>query len=217
MPTVGARFVWRMEDLLDLYAEPYQRRYPTVCFDEVPYQLVAETRAPVQTRQGLRYDYEYERKGSCNLFMMFEPLGGWRHVRVTDSRTKIDFAECIKELVEVHYPEAERIRLVLDNLNTHMPSSLYEAFSPEQARRLVQKLEFHYTPVHASWLNMAEIEISVLTEQCIGRRIGERAELVSEIASWERSSNESGRGVRWSFTTGSAREKLKRLYPSHSS
>ncbi len=148
---------------------------------------------------------------------MFEPLGGRRHVRVTDSRTTIDFAECIQELVEVHYPEAQRIRLVLDTLNTHTPSSLYEAFAPEEARHLVQKLEFHYTPVHASWLNMAEIEISVLTEQCIGRRIGDRAELVGEIASWKASSNASGRGVRWSFTTASARKKLKRLYPSHSS
>ena len=220
MPTVGAEFVWRMEDVLDLYAQTYDRRHPTVCFDEVPYQLVSEVRDPVQTPSGLRYDYEYKREGTCKgpvlgpMFMMFEPLAGWRHVKVTDTRTKIDFAYCIKELVEVHYADAEQIRLVCDNLNTHSPASLYEAFEPEEARRLVNKLEFHYTPKHASWLNMAEIEISVMQEQCTGRRIGSQEGLRRELKAWIESSNDQGRQVRWSFTTASARKRLQRLYPS---
>ncbi len=217
MATVGADFVWRMEDILDLYGKPYDARFPQVCLDEVPYQLVAETRAPVQTSQGVRYDHEYERKGTCNLFMMFEPLAGRRHVKITDQRTKLDFADCIKELVDVHYREAERIRLVIDNLNIHTPGSLYAAFAPAEARRLTQKLEIHYTPKHASWLNMAEIEISVMHEQCTGRRLGDRLTLGSEVSSWVASSNGKGRGVTWSFTTASARKKLKRLYPSKSS
>jgi len=214
MPTVGAEFVAHMEDILDLYAMAYDPRFPTVTFDETPYQLVRETRPPVHTRHALFYDYEYERAGSCNLFMFFEPLAGWRHVKVTDQRTKIDFAQCMKDLVDVHYPAAERIRLVCDQLNTHKVASLYEAFAPEEARRIARKIEWHYTPKHASWLNMAEIEISVMHEQCTGRRIGERDELITELAAWEQASNENKRKVTWSFTTASARERLKRLYPS---
>lgn len=214
MPSVGAAFVWRMEAVLDLYAQPYDARLPTVCFDEVPYQLIAEKYAEVHSSQGVRYDYEYERAGTCNLFMMFEPLAGWRHVEVSPTRTKLDFAACIRALVEVHYPEAERIRLVCDNLNTHTPASFYAAFEPAEARRLAERIEFVYTPKHASWLNMAEIEISVMQEQCTGRRLGSRGVLEQEVGAWERTSNASGRTVRWSFTTASARERLKRLYPS---
>jgi DDE superfamily endonuclease len=158
IPTVGADFVWRMEDVLDLYAEPYDPAHPTVCFDETSKQLVAETRLPLPMAPGKpeRVDYEYERKGTANLFLVTEPLTGWRHVDVTDRRTKPDFARQMRDLVDRHFPNADRIRVVLDNLNTHTPGALYEAFAPEEARRVLRKLEFHYTPVHGSWLNMAE-------------------------------------------------------------
>jgi hypothetical protein len=157
-----------MEDLLDLYAEDFEPLRPVVCFDELPYQLVAETCLPLPLRPGrpIRYDYEYRRNGTCNLFMFFQPLAGWRHVEVTEQRTKRDFAYRMKDLVDVHFPDAEVIRVVLDNLNTHSPAALYEVFEPQEARRIVRKLEFHYTPKHGSWLNMAEIEISVLDRQC---------------------------------------------------
>ena len=162
-----------MEDILDLYAEPYQPAFPVICFDEVPYQMVSETQQslPMQDGKPLRYDFEYRREGTCNLFILLQPLAGWRHVKVTDQRTKQDFAGCMKDLVEIHFPEAEKIRVVLDNLNTHSPAAFYEAFPPEQARQLTKKLEFHYTPEHSSWLNMAEVEISVLTEQCLEPKI----------------------------------------------
>jgi hypothetical protein len=166
-----------MEDILDLYAEPFQLEYPVICFDEIPYQLVSE--------KPMRYDYEYQRQGTCNLFMFLQPLAGWRHVKVTHRRTKQDFAVCMNDLVEIHCPEAKKIRVVLDNLNTHTPAAFYETFPPAQARHLVRMLEFHYTPEHSSWLNMAEVEISVLTEQCIGRRLGNRKILADEIAAWE--------------------------------
>lgn len=218
IPTViGSEFVWMMEDVLDVYAEPYQSEYPVICFDETPYQLVSETRKPLPLQPGkpTRYDYEYRREGTCNMFMFLEPLAGWRHVKVTDQRTKQDFALCMKELVKVHYPEAQKIRVVLDNLNTHTPAALYERYPPEQARQLVRKLEFHYTPKHSSWLNMAEVEISVLSGQCLDRRIGSREDLESEVAAWEKERNTHKATIDWRFTIPNARDKLKRLYPLH--
>jgi hypothetical protein len=162
-----------MEDILDLYAENYDPLRPLICFDEFPYQMVAAKRLPLPLQPGkpARYDYEYRRMGTCNVFMFFQPQAGWRHVEVTHRRTKKDFAHCMKDLVDIHFPEAEMIRVVLDNLNTHTPAALYEVFAPEEARRIVRKLEFHFTPKHASWLNMAEIEISVLDRQCLDRRL----------------------------------------------
>ncbi len=192
-------------------------QHPQVCFEELPYQLVKEKRPPLPAKPGQpeRFDYEYERAGTCNLFMCFEPHGGWRHVEVTARRTKGDFAQQMKALVEEHFPEAKKIRLVLDNLNTHTPSALYETFEPEEARRIFSKLEFHYTPKHASWLNMVEAEFAVLANQCIGgRRIGDEKVLKREIAAWEEERNERKATVNWQFTVGDAREKLKRLYPS---
>jgi hypothetical protein len=172
-----------MEDILDLYAEPYQATFPVICFDELPYQMVTETKLPLPMQDGkpLRYDFEYRREGSCNLFMFLQPQAGWRHVKVTDQRTKQDFACCMNDLVETHFPQAEKIRLVLDNLNTHSPAAFYEAFPPEQARQLTRKLEFHYTPEHSSWLNMAEVEISVLSGQCLERRLGNQAIVKKEV------------------------------------
>lgn len=204
-----------MEDTLDLYAEPYDPRYPHVCFDEVPYQLVAETRVPLPMQPGKpeRYDYEYRRNGTCNLFVFFQPAG-WRQVKVTERRTKLDFAQCMKELVDVLFPEAEQIRVTLDNLNTHTPAALYEAFEAAEARRLVRKLEFHYTPKHGSWLNMAEIEISVLTGQCLDRYIPDVTTLKREVAAWQEERNARQATIDWQFTTAKARDKLKRLYPS---
>lgn len=216
IPTViGAEFVWLMEDILDLYAESYHGDYPVICFDEVPYQLVSETRKPLPPQPGkpARYDYEYRREGTCNLFMFLEPLAGWRHVKVTDRRTKQDFAVCMNELIEVHRPEAQKVRVVLDNLNTHTPASLYERYPPAKARYLVQKLEFHHTPKHSSWLNMAEVEISVLNGQCLDRRIGSRKKLESEIAAWENDRNAGKATIDWRFTIPNARDKLVKLYP----
>jgi len=204
-----------MEDILDLYAEPYQSDYPVVCFDEIPYQLVSETRQPLPLQSGkpVRYDYEYRREGTCNLFMFLEPLVGWRHVKVTAQRTKQDFAACMYEMVTVHRPTAKKIRVVVDNLNTHTPAALYERYPPEEARQLVKKLEFHYTPTHSSWLNMAEVENSVLTGQCLDRRIGSTERLESEVAVWETERNERKATIDWRFTVPNARNKLKRLYP----
>jgi hypothetical protein len=207
-----------MEDLLDLYAEAFDPRRPVVCFDELPYQLVAETCLPLPLRPGkpLRYDYEYRRNGTCNLFMFFQPLAGWRHVEVTEQRTKRDFAYRMKDLVGIHFPDAEVIRVVLDNLNTHSPAALYEVFEPQEARRIVRKLEFHYTPKHGSWLNMAEIEISVLDRQCLDRRLAEVAIVRSEVTAWETLRNDQHATVDWRFTTTKARSKLEFLYPSKS-
>lgn len=204
-----------MEDLLDLYAEPYQPAFPVICFDEVPYQMVSETQLPLPMQDGkpLRYDFEYRREGTCNLFMFLQPLAGWRHVKVTDQRTKQDFAWCMKDLVEVHFPQAEKIRVVLDNLNTHSPAAFYEAFPPEQARQLTRKLEFHYTPEHSSWLNMAEVEISVLTQQCLDRRLGSQLIVKSEVDAWEGERNTARATIDWRFTIPNARDKLKKLYP----
>ncbi len=216
IPTVGAEFVWRMEDLLELYAEPYDPARPVVGFDETTKQLVAETRVPLPMEPGRpeRVDYEYERAGTANLFLACEPLRGWRHVDVTERRTKHDFALELRELVDRHFPDAELIRVVLDNLNTHTPAALYEAFAPAEARRVLRKLEFHYTPVHGSWLNMAEIEFSLLTRQCLGRRIGDRDALAVEVAAWEAARNEQRATITWQFTVDDARTKLHRLYPS---
>jgi transposase len=213
---VGAEFVWRMEDVLELYEEPYDPKKPTVCFDELPYQMVAEKRTPLPRKPGRpqRYDYEYERKGMVNLFAFFEPKGGWRHLDVTERRTAVDFAEQMRKLVDEHYPQAEKVRVVLDNLNTHTPASLYKAFEAEEARRILRRLEFHYTPKHASWLNMVEIELSVLSRQCLERRIPDAERLGKEIGAWEQQRNEGGLTVRWRFTASDAREKLARLYPA---
>lgn len=204
-----------MEDVLDLYAEPYDEQRPVVCFDEKSYQMTSETRTPLPARPGkvLRYDYEYKREGTRNLFAFFEPKAAWRHVAVTGQRTGLDFAEQMRWLVEARYPEAEKIRVVLDNLNTHKLPWLYEAFDPERARAIARKLEFHYTPKHASWLNMVEIEFSVLQRQCLSRRIGSEAMLKGEMAAWEAGRNREGATVEWRFTTDRARTKLKRLYP----
>lgn len=216
IPTVGAEFVWRMEALLDLYAEPYDPARPVVGFDETSKQLVAETRVPLpmQPGQPARCDYEYARNGTANLFLLCQPLGGWRHVEVTDRRTKHDFALQLRALVDRHFPDAELIRVVLDNLNTHTPAALYEAFPPAEARRIVRKLEFHYTPVHGSWLNLAELEFSMLSRQCLGRRIPDRATLETEVAAWEAARNQQRATIRWLFTVTDARTKLHRLYPS---
>ena len=205
-----------MEDVLDLYAEAYDPVRPTVCFDETSKQLIAETRIPLPMVPGKpeRVDYEYERRGTANLFLVTEPLTGWRHVDVTDRRTKHDFALQMRDLVDRHFPNATTIRVVLDNLNTHTRSALYEAFPPAEARRVLRKLEFHYTPVHGSWLNMAEIEFSLLARQCLNRRIGDRDTLVAEIAAWQNARNEQRATIRWQFTVDDARHKLHRLYPA---
>jgi hypothetical protein len=217
IPTVGPEFVARMEDILDLYEAPYDPRYPQVCFDERPYQLVSEKRLPLPARpaQPRRYDYEYKREGTCNLFVFFQPLAGWRHVKVTDRRTKVDFAYCLKDLVDVHFPQATLIRLVLDNLNTHKLHVLYEVFAPAEARRLARKLDSHYTPTHGSWLNMVEIEIAILSSQCLDRRIPAKTVLQQECAAWEQRRNDLQATVQWQFTAVDARDKLSRLYPSN--
>lgn len=207
-----------MEDVLDLYAQPYDGRYPVVCFDESPYQLVGEVRHPQALQPGKpqRYDYQYQRNGTCNLFMFFEPRNGWRHVEVTNRRTKQDFAHCMQMLVDGYYPEAEVIRVVVDNLNTHTPAALYETFPPAEAHRILQRLEFHYTPKHGSWLNMVEIEFSVLTGQCLQRRLPDKEMVQCEVAAWEQQRNVAKATVQWRFTTDKARAKLQRLYPSQS-
>ena len=208
-----------MEDVLELYAEPYDFKRPKVNFDESSKQLISETRQPlpVQPGQPERFDYEYERQGTRNLFLFTEPQAGWRHVNITEQRTMIDFANQMKWLVDVAYPQAEVVRVVLDNLNTHKAASLYEAFAPEEARRIVKKLEFHYTPKHGSWLNMAEIELSVLQRQCLNRRLADEATLVHEVGAWEKERNKKQATIDWRFTITDARAKLERLYPSRSS
>ena len=205
-----------MEDVLEVYTRPYDPRRPLVCLDEASKQLLADTRAPEPVAPGRarRVDYEYERRGTANLFLVTEPLRGWRHVTVTDRRTKLDWAACIKDLIDVRYPEADRIVLVQDNLNTHTPGSLYEAFPPHEAKRLADKLELHYTPKHGSWLNVAEIELSILARQCLDRRIPDRATLQREVAAWEDERNAAGGPVDWRFTAEDARIKLKHLYPA---
>lgn len=205
-----------MEDVLDVYHRPYDERRPLVCIDEQPVQLVSETRVPLPPRPGVtaRHDYEYKREGVANLFMVFQPLLGWRHVWPTDRRTARDFAEVLRWLAEELYPDAEKLVLVTDNLNTHSMACLYEAFDPARARRIAERLEWHYTPKHGSWLNMAEIEFAALSKQCLDRRIGSMARLRKEVAAWEEERNERMVGVKWRFATPDARIKLRSLYPS---
>lgn len=205
-----------MEEVLEVYTRPYDPTRPVVCLDETSKQLVSETRTPLPAEPGQpeRVDYEYERQGTANLFMAVEPLTGQRHVTVTDRRTAVEFAQVVKALLEVHYPHAEKVVLVLDNLNTHKPAALYQAFEPAVAWRLLERLEIHHTPKHGSWLNMAEIELSVLSQQCLNRRIPDTATLTREIAAWQQARNADPRPVNWRFTTADARIKLKRLYPS---
>jgi len=204
-----------MEDVLEVYHRPYDEKRPLVCLDEASKQLIGEVIEPIPAEPGQpeRFDYEYTRNGTANLFMISEPLLGWRAVKVTARRTAVDFAEVVRWLVEEVHAEAEKVVLVMDNLNTHKLASLYEAFPPEQARRIAEKLEVHHTPKHGSWLNMAEIELSVLARQCLDRRIETREELEREVAAWEEERNERGVEVRWRFTTADARIKLRRLYP----
>jgi transposase len=215
IPQVDGTYVARMEDVLDLYAEEADPKHPVVCFDESPTQLIGEVREPIPGEPGQpgRYDYEYRRNGTANLFVFLDAHRSWRHVKVTEHRTARDFAVCMRDLADIHYPNAELIRVVMDNLSTHNPGALYETFPAPEAHRIHQRREFHYTPKHASWLNMVEIEIGVLRGQCLDRRIGEREVLINEIDAWQRQRNMSGDRIRWKFTTQKAREKLARAYP----
>jgi len=205
-----------MEDILDVYQRPHDFECPMVCVDETSKQLIAETRVPIAAKPGraARYDYEYRRNGTANLFMMFAPLEGWRHVKVTDRHTALDYAQVLKELSDTHFPNAKKIVLVQDNLNTHKPASLYEAFPPAEARRLVERFEWHYTPKHGSWLDMAESELGVLSFQCLDRRIADQQMLKEEVDAWEADRNKKHAKADWRFTTENARVKLKRLYPA---
>ena len=215
VPEINAEYVARMEHVLDLYEEASDPRWPLVCFDESPTQLIGEVRAPIPARPGhpQRYDSEYQRNGTMNLFVMVDVHRRWRHVEVTERRTSIDFAERMRELVDVHYPEAAVVRVVLDNLSTHAPGALYEAFEPEEARRILRRIELHFVPKHGSWLNMAEIEIGVLRGQCLDRRIEDAASLRAEIAAWEKARNDARATIEWTFTTEKARDKMGRAYP----
>lgn len=214
-PDANAAFVAAMEDILEVYQRPYDRQRPLVCLDESSKQLIAETRVPIAAKPGQpgRHDYEYRRNGTANLFMMFAPLEGWRHVKVTDRHTAVDYAQVLKELSDTHFPGSAKIVLVQDNLNTHKPASLYEAFPPTEARRLVERFEWHYTPKHGSWLDMAESELSVLSSQCLDRRIPDQRVLKDEVAAWEADRNSKHAKANWQFTTADARVKLRRLYP----
>jgi hypothetical protein len=213
---VSAAFVWQMEDVLAVYAAPHDPSRPVVCFDELPYQLVEASRPSLPRAPGLpvRDDYEYVRRGTCNLFGCYAPHTGERHVRVTGRRTARDFAEAIRVLVDEWFPAAERIRLVLDPLNTHTGAALYAAFPPEEARRIAERIEWHYTPKHGSWLNQMEVEWSVLTRQCLDRRIADTEVLVREVAAWQAARNAARATVDWRFGVGEARAKMARLYPS---
>jgi hypothetical protein len=204
-----------MEDVLDVYKRPYDKLHPVVCMDESSKQLIKEVRKPIVASSGWveRYDTEYERNGTCNIFVDVEPLAGKRHTKVTERRTKVDWAEYIKELVDVRYATAKKVVLVMDNLNTHAGSSLYEAFEPAEAKRILDKLEIHYTPKHGSWLNIAELEFSHLSRQCLDRRIAEADSLKSEVGTWTELRNQAVAKIDWQFTTDDARIKLKRLYP----
>ena len=215
IPQVDGEYVARMEDVLDLYAEAPDPKRPVVCFDESSTQLIGEVRQPIPAEPGQleRYDCEYKRNGTANLFIFLDAHRPWRKVKVTDNRTAVDFAACMRDLTDVHFPEAARIRIVLDNLSTHSAGALYQAFPACEARRVLRRLEFHYVPKHASWLNMVEIEIGVLRSQCLDRRIATRECLVSEIAAWERQRNASGGRIKWMFTTAKARAKMARAYP----
>lgn len=205
-----------MEDVLDLYAEAPDPSRPRVCFDEMPYQMVSEVRLPLPARPGQveRYDYEYRREGTCNVFLFFSPDTAWREVKVTEQRTAVDFAECMRDLVDVHFPQAKTVRVVLDNLNTHTGASLYKAFPAAEARRILKRLEFHHTPKHASWLNMAEVEFSVLGGQCLKRRLGSIDAVRSESGAWTQDRNAKRASIEWRFTTDKARSTFASRYPS---
>jgi hypothetical protein len=204
-----------MEDVLEVYQRPRDPERPVVCLDEASKQMIVETREPIPAKPGRkrRHDYEYQRNGVANLFMMFAPLEGWRHVEVTDRHTAIDYAHALRDLSDTHFPDAVKIVLVQDNLNTHKPASLYEAFPAPEARRLAERFEWHYTPKHGSWLDMAESELGVLSTQCLDRRIPDKQTLTSEVAAWQRNRNTHHAKADWQFTTANARVKLKRLYP----
>jgi len=216
IPQVDGEFVARMEDVLDLYAEPPDAKRPVVCFDESPTQLIGEVRQSIPARPGQleRYDCEYKRNGTANLFVFLDVHRPWRKIKVTDSRTGVDFAVCMRDLTDVYFPKAKLIRVVLDNLSTHSAGMLYRAFPPDEARRVLRRLEFHYVPKHASWLNMVEIEIGVLRSQCLDRRIATKTQVESEIAAWERQRNAAAARIKWMFTTDKARTKIGRVYPT---
>ena len=205
-----------MEDVIQTYLLPYDPQYPVVCFDEACKQMFGEVkpRQPVRPGRHARVDYEYERKGVCHQLVMCEPLRGWRHVKVTERRTRSDYAHCVRELLDMHYPKAKKVRLVQDNLNTHDGASLYEAFSPKEARRILDRIEFHYTPKHGSWLNMAETEINIMNRQCLNRRLDSQKLMAKEVAAWERERNARKARIHWTFTLAAARRKLRKLYPS---
>jgi transposase len=215
IPKFDAEFVARMEDVLDLYAEPHDPKRPVVCFDEAGKQMVSEVRVPIAATPGQpeRVDYEYRREGVANIFLFHANREGWRHAKVTKTKGNVDFAECMRDLVDIHFPEADVIRVVMDNLKTHRPGALYKAYPPQEARRILRKLEFHYTPKHASWLNMVEIEIGVMNRQCLDRRIGSRELLVTELAAWEAQRNAERATIKWLFDVDAARSKLGRAYP----
>lgn len=214
-PEQNAEFVCAMENVLEVYQRPYDADRPVVCMDETSKQLVKETRVPQPAEPGRieRFDYEYERNGTANVFMFVEALRGWRKANITDQRRRSDWAGQVRELVDVHFPNAACITLVMDNLNTHHVASLYEAYAPEEARRLMSKLEIVYTPKHGSWLNIAEIELGILNRQCMNERIGEKSELIAEVGAWEHTRNDTTAKIDWQFTTADARIKLRRLYP----
>jgi hypothetical protein len=214
-PEANAAFVAAMEDVLEVYQRPRDPERPVVCLDETSKQLIAETRAPIPVRPGApaRHDHEYERHGVANLFMMFAPLEGWRHVKVTDRHAAVDYAQALRDLSDIHFPEAAKIVLVQDNLSTHTTASLYAAFPAAEARRLVERFEWHYTPKHGSWLDMAESELAVLATQCLSRRIPDKPTLEKEVAAWQSHRNKHHAKANWQFTTENARVKLKRLYP----
>lgn len=215
IPSANAEFVCKMEEILDIYERHYDKNFPVVCMDETNKQLIKEVRPSLQMipGQSIRYDAEYERVGVCNIFFSFEPLKGNRRIKVTDTRCKLDWAHFIKEIVDNDYPDAKKIILVLDNLNTHRGASLYEAFSPEEARRILDRIEIHYTPNHGSWLNMAEIELSHLSRQCLDRRISSKNAFITEVSTWAKKRNADKLHIDWQFTTADARIKLKKLYP----
>lgn len=215
-PKADAEFVWRREDVLQTYLLPYDPCYPVGCFDEACKQWFGEVRPPQRTRQGraARIDDEYERKGVCHQLMLCEPLRGWRHVKVPERRTRRDYAECVREVVDMYDPQAKRIRLVPDNLHPHDGASLYETFSPAEARRILDKIEFHYTPKHGSWLNMAETEINIMKSQCLNRRLDSQPLIAAAVAAWEKKRNLAKARIHWPFTLAAARRKLRKLYPS---
>ena len=215
-PDANAAFVAAMEDVIEVYHRPHDPERPMVCVDETSKQLIVETRTPFPAKPGRpkRVDYEYERNGTVNLFIMFAPLEGWREVKVTDQRAAVDYAQMLKELSDMHFPQASKIVLVQDNLSTHKPASLYEAFPAKEARRLVERFEWHYTPKHGSWLDMAESELSVLSRQCLSRRIPDKQSLTKQVAAWQIARNNNHATADWHFTTADARVKLKRLYPT---